>query len=140
MIRYDPTPELILGCGSVIITLFLQYWPKISSSLGSYFRTVRSFGAFPVILCVFLVILFTFRSLNLFHSSNFVDFCRSRPLARLDFYWLILNWAFLLSFLTKWLSHFCENEMQKSNNDSVQTCAQEPESTAVPRLAHSKKV
>ena len=31
------------------------------------------------------------------------------------------------------------NEMQKSNNDSVQTCAQEPETTAVPRLAHSKK-
>ena len=29
--------------------------------------------------------------------------------------------------------------MQKSNNDSVQTCAQEPETTAVPRLAHKKK-
>ena len=55
--------ELILGCGSVIITLFLQYWPKISSSLGSYFHTMSRFGAFPVILCVFLVILFTFRSL-----------------------------------------------------------------------------
>ena len=55
---------------------------------------------------------------------------------RLDFYWLILNWAFLLSFLTKWL---LRNEMQKSNNDSVQTCTQEPETTAVPRLAHSKK-
>ena len=55
--------ELILGCGSVTITLFSQYWPKISSSLRSYFRTVPRFGAFPVILCVFLVILFTFRSL-----------------------------------------------------------------------------
>ena len=55
--------EVILGCGSVIITLFLQYWPKISSSLRSDFRTVPRFGAFPVILCVFLVILFTFRSL-----------------------------------------------------------------------------
>ena len=50
--------ELILGCGSVIITLC-----KISSSLRSYFRTVPRFGAFPVILCVFLVILFTFGSL-----------------------------------------------------------------------------
>ena len=71
-----------------------------------------------------------------------VDFRRSRPLARLDFYWLIviLNWAFLLSFLTKWLSHFFRNEMQKSDNDSVQICAQEPETTVVPRLAHSKKV
>ena len=55
--------ELILGCGSVIITLFLQYWPKISSSLRSYFRTVPRFGAFPVILCVFLITLFTFRSI-----------------------------------------------------------------------------
>ena len=55
--------ELILGCGSVIITLFLQYWPKISSSLRSFFRTLPRFGAFPVILCVFLFILFTFRPL-----------------------------------------------------------------------------
>ena len=38
-------------------------------------------------------------------------------------------------FLTKWLSHFLQNEMQKSDNDSVQTCAQKPETTAVPRLA-----
>ena len=30
--------------------------------------------------------------------------------------------------------------MQKSANESVQTCAQEPETTAVPRLAHSKQV
>ena len=59
----DVFPELILSCGSVIITLFLQYWPKISSSLRSYFRTEPRFGAFSVILCVFLVILFTFRSL-----------------------------------------------------------------------------
>ena len=64
----------------------------------------------------------------------------SADLILLDFYWLILNWAFLLSFLTKWPSHFLRDEMQKSNNDSVQTCAQEPETTAVPRLAHSKKV
>ena len=91
----------------MIITLFLQYWPKISSSLRSYFRTVLRFGAFPVILCVFLVILFT----NLFYSSNSVDFRRSRPLARLDFYWLILT--FLLSFLTKWLSRFCEMSCRK---------------------------
>ena len=120
----------------MIITLFLQYWPKISRSLRSYFRTVPRFGAFPVILCILLVILFTFRSLNLFYSSNSVDFRRSRPL---DFYWLILNWAFLLSFLTKSDVSFLRNEMQKSNNDSVQSCAQEPETTAVPRLAHSKK-
>ena len=33
----------------------------------------------------------------------------------LDFYWLVLNWAFLLSFLTKWPSHFLQNEMQKSS-------------------------
>ena len=32
----------------------------------------------------------------------------SADLARLGFYWLILNWAFLLSFLTKRLSLFCE--------------------------------
>ena len=36
----DNISELILGCGSVIITLFLHYWPKISSSLRSYFRTM----------------------------------------------------------------------------------------------------
>ena len=81
-------------------------------------------------------------SVPLIYSISLIPLisARSRPLARLDFYWLILNWAFLLSFLTKWLSHFLRNEMQKSNNDSVQTCAQEPETTAVPRLAHSKKV
>ena len=35
---------------------------------------------------------------------------------------------------------FLRNEMQNSDNDSVQTCAQETETTAPPRLAHSKKV
>ena len=88
----------------MIITLFLQYWPKISSSLRSYFRTVPRFGAFPVILCV----ISGHSVYILFYSSNSVDFRRSRPLARLDFYWLMLNWTFLLSFLTKWLSHFCK--------------------------------
>ena len=29
--------------------------------------------------------------------------------------------------------------MQKSDNDSVQTCAQKPETTAVPRLARWQK-
>ena len=55
--------ELILGCGSVKITLFLQYWPKISSSLRSYSRNIPRFGAFPVILRVLLVIPFTFPTL-----------------------------------------------------------------------------
>ena len=60
--QYDS--ELILGFGGVIIRLFLQYWPKISSSLRSYFRSVPRYGAFSVILCVFLVTLFTFQSLE----------------------------------------------------------------------------
>ena len=55
--------ELILGCGSVIIMLFWQYWPQISSSLSGYFRIIPRFGAIPVNLCVFLVLLFAFRSL-----------------------------------------------------------------------------
>ena len=79
-------------------------------------------------------------SLRRLNSQSLGEARQSSPLTRLDFYWLILNWAFLLLFLTKWLSLFLRNEMQKSNNDSVQTCTQEPETTAVPRLAHSKKV
>ena len=77
-------------------------------------------------------------SVPLIYSIRLIPFI-SADLARLDFYWLKLNWAFLLSFLTKMAVPFLRNEMQKSNNDSVQTCAQEPETTAVPRLAHNKK-
>ena len=50
--------ELILGCGSVIIMLFWQYWPQIS------IRKMPRFGAIPVILCVIFVFLFAFRYLN----------------------------------------------------------------------------
>ena len=42
----------------------------------------------------------------LFHSFNFDYFRPSRPLTRHNFYWLVLKWAFLLSFLQKWL--ICE--------------------------------
>ena len=34
----------------------------------------------------------------LFHSFNFVNFRRSRPLRRLNFYWLMLNWTFSFRF------------------------------------------
>ena len=56
-------PELILGCRSVIITPFWQYWPQISSSLRGFFHKMLRFGAIPVILCV-LFLLFAFQSLN----------------------------------------------------------------------------
>ena len=82
--------ELILGCGSVMITLFCNIGPKFQ------------------VPCVAISALCRDLAHNLFYSSYSVDFRRSSPLARRDFYWLILNWAFLLSFLTKWLSHFCE--------------------------------
>ena len=77
-----------------------QYWPQISSSLGDYFRKMLRFGAILVIVCIFLVLsVCIFGLFILFHSFNFVSFPRSRPLTRLNFYWLMLNWPFLLSFL-----------------------------------------
>ena len=51
-------------------------------------------------------------SIALFYSINSINFRQSRPLTRLNFYWLMLKWAFLLSFLQKWLSYL-HKEMQK---------------------------
>ena len=87
-------PELLLGLGIVIIPLFLQYWLQISRSLRSFFPKVSRCGALPLILCVFLVFLFAFPSVYL--SFNSVNFRQSRPLARLNFFWFILKWTFLL--------------------------------------------
>ena len=103
---------MILGCGSVIITLFWQYWPPISSALHGYFCLMPRFGTNPVILCVYLVLLDLFAFFGpfiLFHSFNFVNFRRSRPLTRLNFYWLMLNWPFLLSFLHLICEMKCRN-------------------------------
>ena len=139
-LKFHAQSELIQGCGSVITSLFfLQHWLKISSFLPSYFYTVQGCGAYPVILCV--ILLFAFRSL---YSTCLI------PLISVD----LVLWRDLISigrtklgifysrFYRQWLSHL-RNEMQKSDNDSVQTCAQEPETTdlytAVPRLAHRIK-
>ena len=53
---------------------------------------------------------------------------------------LILNLGISTFVFNKMAVSFLRNEIQKSSNYSVQTCAQEPETTAVPRLAHGKKV
>ena len=53
---------------------------------------------------------------TLFRSFNFVNFRRSRPLTRLNFYWLMLNWAFYFRFYKK-------NEM-KCINRLMTVCKQ----------------
>ena len=88
-------PELILGCGSVIIPLFLQYWPKISSSLLSYFLTVPRFGAFLVILCVFWSFYFCI-SAPLFYSIRLIPLIS----ANLSF------WRKLMTIGWFWIGHF----------------------------------
>ena len=65
----ETVPELILGWGIVIITLFWQYRPQFSSFLRGYFSKMPRSGAIPVILCVFSALLFAFWSL---HSVPFV--------------------------------------------------------------------
>ena len=80
---------------SVIITLFWQYWHKISSSLHSYFRKMLRFGAIPAILCVFLVLLFAF-SVPLFYSIRLI------LLISAD----LVFWRDLISIGWCWIEHF----------------------------------
>ena len=110
--------ELILGCGSVIITLFFNIGPKFQVPCVAISALCRDLAHFRF-CAYFWSFCLHFGPFNQFYSSNSVDFHRSRPLPRLDFYWLILNWAFLLSFLTKWLSRFCE---LRSRNLIITVC------------------
>ena len=61
-----------------------------------------------------------FGPFNLFYLSNSVDFRRSRPL---DFYWLILNWAFLLSFFNKMHTVDIDSDDDDDHEDSISVCA-----------------
>ena len=82
--RISPNSELILGCGSVIITLFWQYWPQI-----------LRFGAMPVILCVFFGPSVCI-SVPLFYSIRLISLIS----ADLDF------WRDLISIDWCWIEHF----------------------------------
>ena len=67
--------ELILGCGSVIITLFWQYWPQISSSLRSYFRKIPRFcnsvRIFGPSVCISVPLFYFIRLISLI-SAEFI--------------------------------------------------------------------
>ena len=100
----------------VIFMLILQYWPEMLNWL----RKTRKFPRSGTFLVPNLFFLFTFQSFySSFNSVNFHRSCPPRIKARLAFYWMILNWTFLLSILPKWLSYL-RIEMQKSDNESVQ--------------------
>ena len=60
--------ELLLGPGSVTITLILQYWPEILNWLRRKSRRAPSYGAFLLVLCVFL-----------FYQGTFGTYFRNFP-------------------------------------------------------------
>ena len=90
--KFSTSPELILGRGSVTITLILQYWPEILNRLRRKSRRAPSYGAFSLVLCVFRFYQGTFGLSKsspisvLFRRFPLISSCERCP--RLQFYWL----------------------------------------------------